>query len=90
MIKRSMDPEATRDSWKKAYGLYLQAFKTPETMQEQKRLAKLLKKPLPADVEHDLFDYSQGFLRRLGMVSLSKYCSLFRSIVLPFCLTGSS
>jgi hypothetical protein len=72
-MQRSMDPEAARLSWKKAYGLYLQAFKTPKTMQEQKKLAKLLKKPLPADVEHDLFDYSLGFLRRLGMVSLSKH-----------------
>ena len=71
--KRSMDPEAARDSWKKAYDLYLQAFKKPETLHEQKKLAKLLKKPLPADVEHDLFDYSQGFLRRLGMMGLSKY-----------------
>ena len=51
---------------------YLQAFKKPETTQEQKNLAKLLKKPLSADVEHDLFDYSLGFLRRLGMVGLSK------------------
>jgi len=71
--KRSIDPEPTRDSWKKAYGLYLQAFKEPKTIQEQKKLAKLLKKPLPADVEHDLFDYSLGFLRGLGMMSLSKY-----------------
>ena len=42
-------------------------------MQEKKKLAKLLKIPLPADVEHDLFDYAQGFLRGLGMVSLSQY-----------------
>jgi hypothetical protein len=76
--ERSMDPEAARDSWKKAYGLYLQAFKKPETLHEQKKLAKLLKKPLPADVEHDLFDYSLGFLRRLGMVSLSEYYSRSR------------
>jgi hypothetical protein len=80
-----MDPEATRDSWKKAYDLYIQAFKKPGTMQEQKKLAKLLKKPLPADVERDLFDYSQGFLRRLGMVSLSKYYSRSRSIVVSIC-----
>ena len=80
--ERSMDPEAAKDSWKKAYGLYLQAFKKPETAHEQKNLAKLLKKPLPADVEHDLFDYSQGFLRRLGMVSLSEY-SRSHSIVVP-------
>ena len=85
--ERSMDPEAARDSWKKAYGVYLQAFKKPETMHEQKKLAKLLKKPLPADVEYDLFDYSLGFLRRLGMVSLSKYYFRSRSIVVPICLT---
>jgi hypothetical protein len=78
--KRFMDPEAARDSWTKAYDLYLKAFRKPETMQEQKKLAKLLKKPLPADVEHDLFDYSLGFLRRLGMVSLSKCYNRFRFI----------
>ena len=85
--KRSMDPEAARYLWKKAYGLYLQAFKKPETTHEQKKLAKLLKRPLPADVEHDLFDYSLGFLRRLGMVSLSKYIFLilFLSLYLPTC-----
>jgi hypothetical protein len=44
-----MDSEAARDSWKKAYGIYLQAFKKTETTHE---LAKLLKKPLPADVKH--------------------------------------
>jgi len=70
-LNSSMDPEATRVEWKKAYGLYLQAFKSPKTIPEQKKLAKLLKKPLPADVEHDLFDYSLGFLRSLGMVSLN-------------------
>jgi hypothetical protein len=74
-----MDPEAARVEWKKAYGLYLQAFKNPKTIPEQKKLAKLLKKPLPADIEHDLFDYSLGFLRSLGMVSLSQ--SRSRSIV---------
>ena len=72
-MKRSTDPEPSRESWKKAYSLYVQAFKEPKTMHEQKKLAKLLKKPLPADIEHDLFDYSLGFLRGLGMVSLSKH-----------------
>ena len=80
--ERSVDLESTRVSWKKAYSLYLQAFKEPKTIQEQKKLAKLLKKPLPADVEHDLFDYSLGFLRTLGMVSLSKYRS--HSILILF------
>ena len=80
--ERSVDLESARVSWKKAYSLYLQAFKEPKTIQEQKKLAKLLKKPLPADVEHDLFDYSLGFLRTLGMVSLSKYWS--HSILILF------
>ena len=84
-----MDPEAARDSWKKAYDLYIQAFKKPETIQEQKKLAKLLKKPLPADVEHDLFDYSQGFLRRLGMVSLSKHYFSFSFYHLFYSCTRS-
>ncbi|KAF8816928.1 SET domain-containing protein [Phlegmacium glaucopus] len=67
----SIDPEPARDSWKKAYVLFLQAFKEPKTVQEQKKLAKLLTKPLPAHVEPDLFDYSLGFLRGLGMMSLN-------------------
>ena len=38
---------------------------------EKKKLARLLKKPLPADVERELFEYDPCFLRNLGSMSLS-------------------
>ena len=56
--------------WKKAHKLYVQAFQEPTTDAEKKRLAKLLKKPLPQDVADALFDY-EAFLRGLGRMSLS-------------------
>jgi len=36
-------------------------------------LAKLVKKALPADVDHALFDYEQGFLKMLGKMNLSMF-----------------
>ena len=60
--------------WKKAHKLYIQAFHEPATETEKKRLAKLLKKPLPQDVADALFDYD-AFLRGLGRMSLSKCTS---------------
>ncbi len=57
--------------WKKAHKLYVQAFQEPATEPEKKRLAKLLKKPLPKEVSDTLFDYD-AFLRGLGRMSLSK------------------
>ena len=58
-------------TWKKAYTLFVQAFKEPKNPADQKRLAKLLKEPLPVDIERDLFEYEPGFLRNLGKMSLS-------------------
>jgi len=68
---RGGSSEPDRAAWKKAYTLFLQAFKEPKTPQESKKLAKLLKKPLPEDIEHALLDYEDGFLRGLGRMSLS-------------------
>jgi hypothetical protein len=51
--------------------VYVQAFKDPKAPQDQKKLAKILKRPLPEDVDHELFDYDAGFLRGLGRMSLN-------------------
>ncbi|KAF8154243.1 hypothetical protein B0H34DRAFT_784189 [Crassisporium funariophilum] len=70
-FQSSSQPEPDRPTWKKSYNLYIQAFQEPKTPQEQKKLAKLLKKPLSTDAEHELFDYDAGFLRGLGRMSLN-------------------
>ncbi|KAF5329350.1 hypothetical protein D9619_008932 [Psilocybe cf. subviscida] len=64
-------PEPNRGTWKKAFDLYTQAFRSPKHPPDQKRLAKLLKRPLPLDVQHDLLEYETGFLRGLGRMSLN-------------------
>ncbi|KAF9562868.1 SET domain-containing protein [Agrocybe pediades] len=69
-FKSASTPEPDRTTWKKAYTLYVQAFKEPKSPLEQKKLEKLSKKPLPADVERELFEY-EGFLRGLGRMSLN-------------------
>ncbi|KAJ7042933.1 hypothetical protein C8F04DRAFT_57524 [Mycena alexandri] len=38
---------------------------------EEKKIATILRKPLPAEVEKALFDYDTGFLRGLGRMSLN-------------------
>ena len=63
--------EPDRALWKKAHKLYIQAFHEPATEPEKKRLARLLKKPLPKEVSDTLFDYD-AFLRGLGRMSLSE------------------
>ncbi|RPD63401.1 SET domain-containing protein [Lentinus tigrinus ALCF2SS1-6] len=62
--------EPDRALWKKAHKLYVQAFQEPATEPEKRRLAKLLKKPLPKEVSDTLFDYD-AFLRGLGRMSLN-------------------
>ena len=68
-IRLSAEPD--RATWKKAHKLYVQAFQEPPTDAEKKRLAKLLKKPLPQDITDMFFDY-EAFLRGLGRMSLSE------------------
>ena len=62
--------EPDRATWKKAYQLFVQAFREPVDDAHKKKLAKLLKKPLSADIAAELFDYD-AFLRGLGRMSLS-------------------
>lgn len=70
-FKSTGNAEPDRSSWKKAHQLCVQAFKEPKTVPEKKKLARLLKKPLPADVERELFEYDPCFLRNLGSMSLN-------------------
>ncbi|KAF9529087.1 hypothetical protein CPB83DRAFT_853201 [Crepidotus variabilis] len=63
--------EPDRVVWEKGHLLYRQAFKEPKTPLEQKKLAKLLKKPLPENVDTGLFDYEVGFLQMLGKMNLN-------------------
>jgi hypothetical protein len=62
--------EPDQASWKMCFQLYLQAFREPKSAPDQKKLARILKKPLNPDVEKDLFDYD-SFLRGLGRMSLN-------------------
>lgn len=68
IFPNSLEPDQA--SWKMCFQLYLQAFREPKSAPDQKKLARILKKPLNPDVEKDLFDYD-SFLRGLGRMSLS-------------------
>ena len=62
--------EPDRDTWQAAHKAYTQAFvESPDTTW-QKKLAKILKRPLPKEVADALFTYD-GFLHGLGRMSLS-------------------
>jgi hypothetical protein len=62
--------EPDQESWQQLFKLYIQAFREPKSVPEQKKLARLLKKPLELEIEKELFEYG-GFLRGLGRMSLS-------------------
>ncbi|KAK7446997.1 hypothetical protein VKT23_014210 [Stygiomarasmius scandens] len=62
--------EPDQAGWKKAYQLYIEAFKEPKSPADQKKLAKLIKKPLKRDIDRGLFDY-ESFLKNLGKMSLN-------------------
>ena len=64
-----MEPD--HESWRGAFELYLQAFKEPRTPAEQKKLARILKKPIPEELQKYTFEY-QAFLRGLGRMGISK------------------
>ena len=66
--------EPDRDNWKKAHELYLWTFKAPKASDEQKKLARILKKPVPESIQRDFFEYD-AFLHGLGRMSLSQ-CAL--------------
>ncbi|KAF9221748.1 SET domain-containing protein [Gyrodon lividus] len=67
---RDKGVEPDRENWKKGYGLYLQAFKAPKSIDEQKKFARILKKAVSETIEKDLFEYD-AFLRGLGRMSLN-------------------
>jgi hypothetical protein len=62
--------------------LFLQAFKEPKSPAQQKKLARILQRQIPDELQKDTFNY-QAFLRGLGRMSLSKllrnYQFFFRS-----------
>lgn len=60
-----------RDSWKKAYDLFLEAFRKPKDPGDEKKLQKLLKKPIPPELVREIFDYDPGFMKALGRMSLN-------------------
>ncbi|KAI0315310.1 SET domain-containing protein [Amylostereum chailletii] len=62
--------EPDRPMWKKGHQLYLQAFQKPASPADQKKLARLLKKRLPSDIENALFPYD-GFFQGVGRMSLN-------------------
>lgn len=62
--------EPDRATWKKAFQLFVQAFREPAQESEKKKLARVLKKPIPQEVLDELFEYD-AFLRGLGRMSLS-------------------
>ena len=66
-----MEPD--RATWQAAHTAFTHAFvdfvDPPDTVQ-QKKLANLLKRPLPKEVADALFTY-EGFLHGIGRMSLS-------------------
>lgn len=71
--------EPDRTTWKSAFELFCQAFHRPRLegasvknlTDEEKRVAAILRRELPNEIEAALFDYDKGFLRGLGRMSLS-------------------
>ncbi|KAF9269757.1 SET domain-containing protein [Marasmius fiardii PR-910] len=71
LLASDADPHAiNQPGWEKAFELYIQAFRHPTSNGDQKKLAKLYKKPLKPEIERELFEY-EGFLRGLGRMSLN-------------------
>ncbi|KAJ7607329.1 hypothetical protein FB45DRAFT_846812 [Roridomyces roridus] len=80
--KYSFRSQPDRETWREAWGLYCRAFgrstvkgeKRPSTdklPEEERKVAAILRRTLPPDVEEALFDYDKGFLRGLGRMSLN-------------------
>ncbi|KAJ7161026.1 hypothetical protein C8R46DRAFT_1164635 [Mycena filopes] len=81
----SFRSEPDRETWKTAFGMFCRAFHRPlheekngsaksgpgKLTAEEKRVAALLQKPLPTEIEKALFEYEPGFLRGLGSMSLN-------------------
>ncbi|OJA13935.1 hypothetical protein AZE42_01349 [Rhizopogon vesiculosus] len=67
---RDQGLEPDRESWRRAFDLYLQAFKEPTFPIQQKKLVRMLKKQIPQELQTGTFEY-QAFLRGLGRMSLN-------------------
>lgn len=81
VYSRGVRSEPDRAGWKKAHALFVEAFREPKNPADQKKLARILKKPLNPIIEKQLFDYERGFLRGLGRMSLSTCFSLLEFTV---------
>ena len=69
-LSRLHGVEPDRATWQAAYSAFTQAFVAPPDTVQQKKLAKVLNRPLPKEVADALFTYD-GFLHGLGRMSLS-------------------
>ncbi|KZS95674.1 SET domain-containing protein [Sistotremastrum niveocremeum HHB9708] len=67
---RDIGVEPDHDAWKKAHSFHVAAFHEPSTAAEKKKLSKLIRKPLPADLAQQLFDYD-AYLEGLSRMSLN-------------------
>ncbi|KAJ7658862.1 hypothetical protein DFH06DRAFT_1327414 [Mycena polygramma] len=72
--------EPDSETWKAAFALFCGAFHRPRREEdgvkkdlpdEERKVAAILRKPLPAEIEKALFDYDTGFLYGLGRMSLN-------------------
>jgi hypothetical protein len=70
VLSRLHGVEPDRATWQAAHSAFTQAFVAPPDTAQQKKLAKLLKQPLPKEIADALFTY-EGFLHGLGRMSLS-------------------
>ena len=82
---RGVRSEPDRAGWKKAHALFIEAFREPKNPADQKKLARILKKPVNPIIEKQLFDYERGFLRGLGRMSLSMSLPISEAIT-PYTL----
>ena len=69
MLSRLHGVEPDRATWQAAYTAFTQAFVEPPDTDQQKKLAKLLKRSLPKEVANALFKY-EGFLHGLGRMTV--------------------
>ncbi|KAF7373607.1 Set-like protein [Mycena sanguinolenta] len=75
----SFRSEPDRETWKAAFELFCATFHRPRREDgamknqtaEEKKVAAILRKPLPAEIEAALFDYNTGFLHGLGRMNLN-------------------
>ncbi|CAL1698218.1 unnamed protein product [Somion occarium] len=62
--------EPDRATWRKAFQLFVQAFREPTNDTNRKKLSKLLKRPVPKEALEDFFEYD-AFLWGLGRMNLN-------------------